>query len=140
MIWSPRPVWQDDARCLGYPSELFYGFHRERPKLQERRETAALEVCAECPVSDQCRDAGRDEPFGIWGGTTAEDRGFNRQGSRIGAPRGPQPGQPTPLIHGTSGGYHKHKREGTEPCADCRHANSEYARHRRAQRRLAVAS
>ena len=34
----------------------------------------AKSVCATCPVLDECRDAGRDEPSGIWGGMTKKER------------------------------------------------------------------
>lgn len=33
---------------------------------EERAEAA--EACAPCPIRDQCRDAGRFEPWGVWAG------------------------------------------------------------------------
>ncbi len=70
-------TWHDQARCLGYPPEILFGFFAEHQRRRERRERIALELCADCPVRAECREAGRDEPFGIWGGTTPEERGFN---------------------------------------------------------------
>jgi len=35
---------------------------------------AAKAICARCPVSMACLDAGLDERFGIWGGTTERER------------------------------------------------------------------
>jgi hypothetical protein len=134
MIWAPRPEWQDHARCAGYPSEMFYGFFAERPERSTVRIAMALEVCAACPVLEECREAGRDEPFGIWGGTTSEDRGFDRAGHRIGAPKGPAVGtQRVTPRHGDPSYYKTCTRRNGRACADCRHAYAEDKRHRDAQ-------
>lgn len=127
---SDEPTWYDQARCAGYPPEMFFGFTAERPQRKERRERLALEVCAECPVRAECRDAGREEPFGIWGGTTSEERGFHPiSGHRVGSGRsGPTKGFRDHIIeHGTVGGYSKHRRLGESPCQACRAAHA--ARH-----------
>lgn len=68
--------WHDQARCLGYPSEMFYGFDGERNRPE--REAVAKAVCADCPVRLDCWEAGQREPFGIWAGTTPEERGFEQ--------------------------------------------------------------
>jgi WhiB family transcriptional regulator, redox-sensing transcriptional regulator len=35
---------------------------------------AARRICAACPVQTTCRAAGWNEPYGIWGGLTEDDR------------------------------------------------------------------
>lgn len=37
---------------------------------------AALEVCAGCPVREVCAASAVREPWGVWGGTTPEMRGY----------------------------------------------------------------
>ncbi len=34
----------------------------------------AVAICAACPVRSDCLEYGKDETFGIWGGTTPADR------------------------------------------------------------------
>lgn len=34
----------------------------------------AQDRCLDCPLFVQCREAGKGEPYGIWGGTTREER------------------------------------------------------------------
>lgn len=60
-------TWRDDAACKGR-THLFY---------PERGLTAhaAKAICAGCPVQVECRAAGAREPFGVWGGTSVDDRG-----------------------------------------------------------------
>ena len=66
--------WIDVARCHTR-GELFFEAFRERPDARERRVAAAKCLCAEGPVSLECRDAGRrNHELGIWGGETEEER------------------------------------------------------------------
>jgi len=68
--------WYDRAACRGLDVELFYS---ERP--QDR--SAALAVCATCPVRQPCHDAAMSgrEAHGVWGGTPdkARRRIFRRE-------------------------------------------------------------
>lgn len=82
-MFEPRPEWQRHARCLGYAPEIFFGFPAERPNKRARREAVARELCNGCSARPGCGGAGRDEPFGIWGGLTAAERGFSDTGNRI---------------------------------------------------------
>ena len=84
-LWTKPPAWHRHAACVGYPPEIFFGFRNERPNKKDRREAVARAVCEGCPARPGCAEAGRDEPFGIWAGTTAEERGFDGAGHRIGA-------------------------------------------------------
>ena len=60
-------TWRDAAACKGDTATMFSDFPAYGP---------ALAVCAGCPVIVPCRRAGADEPWGVWGGTTPEERGF----------------------------------------------------------------
>ena len=61
--------WTDRAACEGTDTEIFY------PSTPDE-EAEALSICATCPVRAQCLDyAVRNrETYGIWGGTTPEQR------------------------------------------------------------------
>lgn len=69
-------LWQEDAACRELGSRLFFNDTGEQPQDRERRDTAAKEVCALCPVQRAClRHALKvGEPFGIWGGLTGRER------------------------------------------------------------------
>ena len=54
------------AKCRGLDPELFFGHDH----------TEALSLCAACPERTECRDLHREEPHGVFGGTTPADRGF----------------------------------------------------------------
>lgn len=48
----------------------------------------ALAVCSSCPVRTTCLDHALTAPerFGVWGGTTAEQRGWDNHGNRLRTP------------------------------------------------------
>jgi hypothetical protein len=48
----------------------------------------AAPICAVCAVIEPCLEAAVDEPWGYWGGTTPEDRGFGRADAVMAGPRG----------------------------------------------------
>lgn len=58
--------WRIYANCKGQ-TELFFPPDNERPPARARRVALALSLCAECEVSEQCREA-RGDNLGIWGG------------------------------------------------------------------------
>lgn len=66
--WAP-PAWHAEAVCAQVDPEIFFpekgGSNRE-----------AKRICMSCPVRVACeREAAeRDEPFGIWGGTSERER------------------------------------------------------------------
>jgi WhiB family redox-sensing transcriptional regulator len=62
-------AWAARAACRGADTEIFY------PTTPDE-EAEALALCATCPVRAQClEDALRNrEIYGIWGGTTPEER------------------------------------------------------------------
>lgn len=61
--WVPR------AACRGRTSLMFPG-----PETTPGNIAKAKAVCEGCPVRPQCAEAGRGEPYGIWGGETATER------------------------------------------------------------------
>lgn len=68
--------WQMRAACRGQDTANFYHPENERGPSKARREARAKAVCATCPVVTNCLKwalAAR-EPYGIWGGTSVEDR------------------------------------------------------------------
>jgi WhiB family redox-sensing transcriptional regulator len=68
-----RPAWQADALCREYPEVDFFPGRGEST-------APAKAVCARCLVRDECRAlAGERNEFGVWGGTSAQERRRNRR-------------------------------------------------------------
>lgn len=62
-----RPDWHRDAACKEHPEvDFFAGTYAALD--------AAVDVCGRCLVRSECREAGMDEPAGVWGGLTPEER------------------------------------------------------------------
>lgn len=84
--------WQSHALCVGR-WDLFYAPTEDVPGRSERkedekvRESQAKALCARCPVRLACRDAGLDEPYGIWGGLTERERGNYQKRRAMKRPR-----------------------------------------------------
>jgi hypothetical protein len=59
-----RPAWHRRAACRGQGPEARF------PERHHAAATtaAALALCARCPVTDECAEAGQGEAAGIWGG------------------------------------------------------------------------
>lgn len=74
--------WQTDAACQSQPPEWFFPVGRSiKDELNIRR---AKECCAECPVRQPCLQyAMSTHQYGIWGGTTEEERTDLRLGRFI---------------------------------------------------------
>jgi WhiB family redox-sensing transcriptional regulator len=77
----PKPVaeaweWQYEGACRSLPTEMFFHPDGERGSRREARIRAAKAVCATCPVVAACRAHALSvqEPYGIWGGLTEEER------------------------------------------------------------------
>ncbi|MFI8103984.1 WhiB family transcriptional regulator [Streptomyces sp. NPDC086023] len=68
--------WQTEAACRGLEPERFFHPEGERGDDRAARDRAAKRVCERCPVRAQClRHALRvQEPYGVWGGLTEEER------------------------------------------------------------------
>lgn len=77
----PRPVaseweWQFQGACQTLPTEMFFHPDGERGPRRANREAAAKAICASCPVIAACRKHALavQEPYGIWGGLSEDDR------------------------------------------------------------------
>jgi WhiB family redox-sensing transcriptional regulator len=68
--------WQLRGLCRGKDSSLFFHPEGERGAARSSRETAAKEICLNCPVQIPCADHALTvrEPYGVWGGMTEEER------------------------------------------------------------------
>lgn len=60
-------AWMGDAACIDADPDLFF------PVLGGST-SFAKEICATCPVREECFEAGQDELYGVWGGTSVEER------------------------------------------------------------------
>lgn len=77
----PGPVaelweWQFEGLCRTTSPEVFFHPEGERGPARRRRDERAKQVCAVCPVLDQCRThaLALREPYGVWGGMTEDER------------------------------------------------------------------
>jgi WhiB family transcriptional regulator, redox-sensing transcriptional regulator len=71
--------WRANAACRGMDTDLFYPEGRGRAL--RLREQIAKQVCADCPVTRECRQFATQYPerYGIWGGRTEGERGWSRR-------------------------------------------------------------
>lgn len=77
----PTPVaetwnWQLRALCRTMGENVFFHPDRERGPSRIWRDERARAVCVRCPVIAECRAHALAvrEPYGVWGGMTAEER------------------------------------------------------------------
>lgn len=77
----PGPVydlweWQFNGACRTADPLLFFHPDGERGGARRRREQRAKQVCASCPVINECREYALNtaEAYGVWGGLTEEER------------------------------------------------------------------
>jgi WhiB family redox-sensing transcriptional regulator len=91
-ILNLRPVydewaWQEESNCRNVDSELFFLDPLLRGKEKRLKENAAKKICKGCPVIQQCLNHAFAIPefFGVWGGTTADERNaiLRKRGLRI---------------------------------------------------------
>lgn len=65
---AEAPEWQDVAECRGYPTDWWFPEKTDGPAGYTR----ARQVCAVCPVDEECLDHALNEPEtkGMWAGHT----------------------------------------------------------------------
>jgi WhiB family redox-sensing transcriptional regulator len=70
--WS----WRERSACREMGTDMFYPAEKERGSAKRVRIAAAKSVCRTCPVQRPCLKWALDveEPFGVWGETTPEER------------------------------------------------------------------
>ncbi|MBA3719739.1 MAG: WhiB family transcriptional regulator [Nocardioidaceae bacterium] len=75
--------WQYDGACRSADPTLFFSPEAERGPRRYARESAAKQLCARCPVIEQClRHALKvKEPYGVWGGLTTSERAAVSEGA-----------------------------------------------------------
>ena len=101
-------TWRLDAACRGMDVNLFFPHDTD---WREAREGKA--VCAVCPVRDECLIENLHEPFGVFGGTTPDERRVLRR--RLDVRH-----RPPEARHGTQSRYVHHKCR----CGACRQAQT----------------
>ena len=77
MAQRAEELWQLKAACRGPHSAIFFPPAQfERKEEKEAREARAKAICATCPVQPECLDFALKtrQEFGIWGGTTEDER------------------------------------------------------------------
>jgi WhiB family transcriptional regulator, redox-sensing transcriptional regulator len=62
-----RPAWHRRAACRGLGPGFFFAG-------QGSGVTEARAICRTCPVRSECLEAGLNQKFGVWGGTTERQR------------------------------------------------------------------
>ena len=73
---TPRGGWQHQAACRGHTDpDLFF---------DAARIDAAIAVCYDCPVLNDCKAAGAGETGGVWGGTIPEELQADRDRAAAG--------------------------------------------------------
>ena len=74
--------WRSAGACLSADPDLFFPISSAGPA--ERQIARAKLICAGCGVRSECLDfaLSHDQVYGIWGGTTPEDRQRYRRRKR----------------------------------------------------------
>jgi WhiB family redox-sensing transcriptional regulator len=69
-------AWQEHGACRNADLDLFFPPEGASVRERFRRERAAKQICTSCEVRTRCLAYAlrAGEPFGIWGGTTPEER------------------------------------------------------------------
>lgn len=79
-----RHTWKDQARCLGFDTNLFFDKYEEDESLRH----AIDELCSNCPVKKICFAIGiSDKSWGVWGGVYLESgeisKEYNKHKSKV---------------------------------------------------------
>lgn len=71
-----RHTWKDQARCLGFDTNLFFDKYEEDESLRPAIDL----LCSECPVRKICFAIGiSDKSWGVWGGVYLENGDISRE-------------------------------------------------------------
>ena len=107
--------WRDDAACKDSPTpDLWHPVGADATMTREKRAQIALakEVCAGCPVIQQCGALAIADAAltGVWGGMTDGERSRLRSGNL----------RPC----GTDAAYRRHRKRGEAACDPCKAAHN----------------
>jgi WhiB family transcriptional regulator, redox-sensing transcriptional regulator len=74
--------WRSAGACLAADPDLFFPISTRGPA--KKQISRAKMICAGCEVRTECLDfaMSHDQTYGIWGGTTPEDRQRERRRKR----------------------------------------------------------
>jgi WhiB family redox-sensing transcriptional regulator len=80
--WRLDDDWRDRAACASVDPDLFFPVGVTGPAVDQI--AAAKAVCGECPVRAECLDFAitTNQEYGIWGGTSEEERRVLRRAWR----------------------------------------------------------
>lgn len=70
--------WTERAECREVHPDAFF----PATEAPSSKTLLAKKTCGGCPVRAECRDAGMDEKYGIWGGLTEQERDSLRRAGR----------------------------------------------------------
>lgn len=91
-LLGDRPDWYDEAKCMGMETAVFFGDEEDqqehsshRPYLLPEQVREAKNVCASCPVIDECLTEAleNDIEHGIWGGLHWKERQKLKAGTHV---------------------------------------------------------
>ena len=73
-------AWQLRGACRRADPDLFFHPDGERGEARDVRDAAAKQICATCPVLQQCREHALTTPeaTGVWGGMSEAERATAR--------------------------------------------------------------
>lgn len=71
--------WMEQAACREFPTALFFPAEHDDDQSDGDNEIAK-QICATCDVKVQCRAHQGEEPYGVRGELTAEERGYGKRG------------------------------------------------------------
>ncbi|MEH3032491.1 MAG: WhiB family transcriptional regulator [Aeromicrobium erythreum] len=76
--------WQEDGACADLSSELFFLPDNLRGEQKLSHEARAKRICGTCPVQERCLQHALTvrEPYGVWGGMSADERRDLREQER----------------------------------------------------------
>lgn len=85
-----RPIaedweWQYKGNCAKLDPNIFFLDGGERMSVKDKKEEQAKAVCVGCPVILDCLTHALSVPeyFGVWGGTTPEERELLRKKAKL---------------------------------------------------------
>ena len=77
--WDASIAWRGDASCKDLDPNLFFPIGVTGPAVDQI--AAAKSICSDCPVRRECLDFAitTNQEFGVWGGTTEDERRILRR-------------------------------------------------------------
>lgn len=72
--WDASIEWRREAACKDLDPNLFFPIGVTGPAVDQI--AAAKSICSQCPVRGECLDFAitTNQEFGVWGGTTEDER------------------------------------------------------------------